>query len=168
MSSSNANNTTTEMNAKQQTDSEYIQSNTRNLILKVLEDAFATIHIYLKDGTLSKTFSSPLLREIQQELIAELKPSQMSSTTTATEMNTTFMIKKMETQEKLIAILKEQLADARRPFDEKWKEREAEIHAQYSDDYADGGEGYERIKDELWDTLRDDIRDELKDEISNM
>ena len=162
MSSSNANNTTTEMNAKQQTDSEYIQSNTRNLILKVVEDAFATIHIYLKDGTLSKTFSSPLLREIQQELIAELKPSQMAPRSTA------FMIKKLETQEGLIAILKEQLADARRPFDEKWKEREAEIHAQYDEDYADGGEGYERIKDELWDTLRDDIRDELKDEISNM
>jgi hypothetical protein len=161
MSSSNANNTT-EMNAKQQTDSEYLILKYPEQYEKVVEDAFATIHIYLKDGTLSKTFSSPLLNEIQQELIAELKPSQMAPRSAA------FINKKMETQEKLIDILKEQLADARRPFDEKWKEREAEIHAQYDEDYADGGEGFERIKDELWDTLRDDIRDELKDEISNM
>jgi hypothetical protein len=137
MSSSNANNTT-EMNAKQQTDSEYLILKYPEQYEKVVEDAFATIHIYLK-----------------------------AKRQTDTEMPA-IIISKMKNQDTLIAMLKEQLADARRPFDEKWKEREAEIHAQYDEDYADGGEGFERIKDELWDTLRDDIRDELKDEISNM
>ena len=123
MSSSNANNTTTEMPA-------IIVSKMKNQ-----EEMIAMLEMY--------------------EIIYENKMPAI-------------IVSKMKNQEELIAMLKEQLADARRPFDEKWKEREAEIHAQYDEDYADGGEGYERIKDELWDTLRDDIRDELKDEISNM
>ena len=78
------------------------------------------------------------------------------------------IISKMKNQETLIELLKEQLADARRPFEEKWKEREAELHAQYDEDYGDGGDGFERIKDEVYSDIRDDIREELKDEISNM
>ena len=93
--------------------------------------------------------------------------SSSNANNTTTEMPA-IIVSKMKNQEELIAMLKEQLADARRPFDEKWKEREAEIHAQYDEDYADGGDGFERIKDEVFADIRDDIRDELKDEISNM
>ncbi len=71
-------------------------------------------------------------------------------------------------QEELIELLKKQLEDAQRPFEEKWAEREAEIHQIYEEDYSDGGEGYERIKDEVYTEMRDNIRDELKDEISMM
>ena len=123
---------------KQQTDSEYLLLKYPEQYEKVVEDAFATIHIYLK-----------------------------AKRQTDTEMPA-IIISKMKNQEELIAMLKEQLADARRPFDEKWKEREAEIHAQYDEDYADGGEGYERIKDEVFTEIRDEIRDEIKQEVWNM
>jgi len=80
--------------------------------------------------------------------------------------------RKNETQEKLIAVLKEQLADARRPFDEQYDERLAEINTHYEEEYAQGGTEYERLKDEISDDireeLRDDIRDELKQEIWHM
>tara|TARA_R110001592_G_C12769205_1_gene713735 strand:+ start:117 stop:464 length:348 start_codon:yes stop_codon:yes gene_type:complete len=84
--------------------------------------------------------------------------------------------KKIEAQKKLIAVLKEQLADARRPFNEQYDERIAEINTHYEEEYAQGGEEYERIKDEIReeisddirDEVRDDIRDELKQEIWNM
>ena len=83
--------------------------------------------------------------------------------------------RKMEAQEKLITVLKEQLADARRPFKEQYDERIAEIHTHYEEEYVQGGEEYERIKDEIREEIseeaaqtRDDIRDELKQEIWNM
>ena len=73
--------------------------------------------------------------------------------------------RKMEAQEELIAVLKEQLADARRPFKEQYDERIAEIHTHYEEEYVQGGQEYERIKDEISEEIRDDIREQICDDI---
>ena len=99
--------------------------------------------------------------------------SSITNTTDSTAEMWAELKRKIKTQEKqLIAVLKEQLADARRPFDEQYDERLAEINTHYEEEYAQGGTEYERLKDEISDDireeLRDDIRDELKQEIWNM
>jgi len=88
----------------------------------------------------------------------------MSSITDTTDFTAEMwaeLKRRMEAQEKLISVLKEQLVDARRPFDEQYDERIAEINTHYEEEYAQGGEEYERIKVEI----SDEVRDELKQEI---
>jgi len=95
----------------------------------------------------------------------------MSSITDTTDFTAEMwaeLKRRMEAQEKLISVLKEQLVDARRPFDEQYDERIAEINTHYEEEYAQGGTEYERIKDEISDEIRDEVRDELKQEILNM
>jgi len=92
----------------------------------------------------------------------------MSSITDTTDFTAEMwaeLKRRMEAQEKLISVLKEQLVDARRPFDEQYDERIAEINTHYEEEYAQGGEEYERIKVEISDEVRDDIRDEVRDEL---
>ena len=92
----------------------------------------------------------------------------MSSITNTTDFTAEMwaeLKRRMEAQEKLIAVLKEQLADARRPFDEQYDERIAEINTHYEEEYAQSGTEYERIKDEIREEISDDIRDEVRDDI---
>ena len=102
--------------------------------------------------------------------------SSITNTTDSTAEMWAELKREIKTQEKqLIAVLKQQLEDVRL-FKEQYDERIAEIHTHYEEEYAQGGQEYERIKDEIREEisddihkeLRDDIRDELKQEIWNM
>ena len=101
--------------------------------------------------------------------------SSITNTTDSTAEMWAELNRGIKNQEKqLIAVFKQQLEDVRL-FKEQYDERIAEIHTHYEEEYVQGGEEYERIKDEIREEIseeaaqtRDDIRDELKQEIWNM
>ena len=93
--------------------------------------------------------------------------SSITNTTDSTAEMWAELKRKIKTQEKqLIAVLKGQLEDARL-FKEQYDERIAEIHTHYEEEYVQGGQEYERIKDEIREEISDDIREELRDDIRN-
>ena len=102
--------------------------------------------------------------------------SSITNTTDSTAEMWAELNRGIKNQEKqLIAVFKQQLEDARL-FKEQYDKRIAEIHTHYEEEYAQGGQEYERLKDEILEEIsddireevRNDIRDELKQEIWNM
>ena len=102
--------------------------------------------------------------------------SSITNTTDSTAEMWAELNRGIKNQEKqLIAVFKQQLEDVRL-FKEQYDKRIAEIHTHYEEEYAQGGQEYERLKDEILEEIsddireevRNDIRDELKQEIWNM
>ena len=67
--------------------------------------------------------------------------------------------------ERLIAELKKQLADANRPFDEKWAEREAELNKLNDEEWQEGSERRTELEEEWYTEKYEEMREEIKQDI---
>lgn len=93
-----------------------------------------------------------LITNLQEELAGALVETQT--------------IKKQDNAKDLLILeLKKQLADAQRPFEEKWKEREAEMNKLCDEEWQEGSDRLTEKQEEWYTEKYEEMREEIKDDI---